>query len=508
MKYYSILIGSNGILIKFNKNYKTVRSIFIKNFNEEIETVKKFFLKNKRSNIVLFLDNIGQNYNHKKFPNLMPWDLIKIVNRKFNFEIPITDLRAKIFLGKNKETKDNQFIFISSTIEEVIKQTLDFIETIPNIISGIYMFPLESQNFVKSIFKKLNLIKKNKPKWTLLLIQNKISGIRQIVFKGTQLMFTRFLESSDNDFENKDLKTKILFYENDIIKTISFIKRFSTDFKSTDLIIISLTNNDIKNIFTKIHLQNIKTFFFTPAESKLLVHKKIKIDLEEQFFDNILEKSIIFSPKVFKFFTLEMKTLQNLLLYYSIIKYLFIIIFCIFAYFMSIGIFLFTKYKISKTNLNNELQTIMQTSDNSKKNDEMLKSIQVDFIVDNAILYEVINNFNNKILDNFDIILKNQNLLTSIQITNLKWELLNFNNINILTETNKYKNKISVNFNFLNPDSKADVLIDNYNNFTKTITPIFSTDKLNFNLNLIKIENLNLKNDYLLYPSKFIITDK
>lgn len=507
MKYYSLLIGSNGILIKFNNNYKTLKSIFIKNFNEEIDTVKDFFKINTKSNLILFLDNIGQNYNHKKFPNLMPWDLKQIVNRKFNFEIPINDLRAKIYLGKDKATKENKFVFISSGIDNYIKYVLDFVDTIPNIINGIYMFPLESQNILQNIFKKLHLIKKKKPKWTLLLLQNQISGIRQIVFKENQIMFTRFLESSENGFENRDLKTKILFYENDIIKTISFIKRFSIDFKSNDLIIISITSNDIKTILNKINLQNIKTFFFTPFESKILFNKKIAIKSDELFCDDILEKSIIFSPKVFKFFTIEMKTIQQLLLSYSIIKYLFIIIFCIFTYFASINLFLFIKYKINIIKLNNELEKTVKTFEEEKKDNEMLKTKQVDFIIENGILYEALTGIDNNILKHFNIITNNKSFLTSIQITNLKWELLNFNSKQILENKNIYKNKISVNFNFLNPEGKADNLVENYNAFTKNLNPIFLNDKLNFYINPIQMENLNFKNEYLTHPSQFTIME-
>ena len=77
MKYYSVMIGPNGVWLKMNKNKKVLNDIFIEKsvFSEHKEDMQNFFKQDKISSIYIFLDNLTQNYTRKRFPLLNPIDL-------------------------------------------------------------------------------------------------------------------------------------------------------------------------------------------------------------------------------------------------------------------------------------------------------------------------------------------------------------------------------------------------------------------------------------------------
>lgn len=460
-KYFTIIIGSYGLYVKLNDGRKLLENIFLKELSEEsIKEILPIFKKYSKAKITILLDNIGQNYTIKKFPlNIGMFNILKVVNRRFNFEISKNDLRAKIFVGKSDDKKDLEYLFASSPVDNLLYDVIEFIEAIPNFLVGIYMIPLESQNLLKVLTKKLN-IDNGKTKWILLLLENKVSGIRQIAFKNNKLVFTRFLYNID---ENMDGKSKILLYENDITRTIGFIKRFLNNFKIEDLYIISITTNPIKNIFSKAQLSNIKSYYFTPSEiSSLIFNKKNNTAIDDEFCDFLLQNFIMNGKKVLKFST---KSIKNAVFALNINRYLKIlscISSCLLIYALCFCIYVFFLYFVNMQTLKTNLKQ-QENELSEKKNSEILKDKNIDNIIEIGMLYDYIKDNSVSPFKYFNFFKKT--LVNENKIEKFYWKLDNFDAENFRKKVLQVDYNIKVNLKNNDATGASDSMILTFNNY-------------------------------------------
>lgn len=503
MKYYSIMIGPNGIWLKINNNKKVIKDLFIEKsvFSEHKEDIKNFFEQDKKSNIYIFLDNLTQNYTRKHFPLLNPIDLHRISERRFNMEIPATDLRAKFFLGKNKEKKVYEYLFISASMDDELNMIFNFLQSIPNMIFGIYMVPLEAQNLLNIVFKKSKISKKNKPELVILLLETRVGGFRQVSFKDGKLLFTRLL-SDDNNELSKDFRTKFLFFEEDIKKTISFIKRFVPYLDYSKLALITITNDNVSSIFEKMNLQNIAKYNYTIDNFNKIFLKKYTKE-NDVFCENFIEYIVVFKKYVHSFIIDKVKYIKNLYNISYCIKYIFYFIFCLFLYFSISFLFVFLKYKTNANNLKANLKSIELEFKKEKESDLFLKSEDPYFIIEMAKLYNfyVVNyknpfKYNEYINAIFD---KTDTLITSI-----RWKLNNFNYL--ILGSSGANDSIEIDFNLVNESGSLDDLLNNYENFKINVKT--ELEDLKYLLQNIEKNKLNFNDKYYLFESSLkIITE-
>ena len=500
MKYYSVMIGPNGVWLKMNKNKKVLNDIFIEKsvFSEHKEDMQNFFKQDKISSIYIFLDNLTQNYTRKRFPLLNPIDLHRISERRFNMEIPATDLRAKFFLGKNKDKKVYEYLFVSASMDEYLNSIFNFLQSLPNMIFGIHMVPLEAQNLLNVVFKKAKITKKNKPEFVILLLETKVGGFRQVSFKDGKILFTRFL-SDDNNELLQDFKTKSLFFEEDLKKTISFIKRFVPYLDYSKLVLITITNDNVNSIFEKMNLQSIVKYNYTIDDfSKILLKKYTKE--ENVFCENFIEYIVVFKKYVHSFVINKIKYIKNLYNISRCVKYLFCLIFGFFLYFSISFLFVFLKYKTSVNSLRTNLKSIEMKLKREKASDLFLKTKDPYFIIEMAKLYNFYTlnyknpfKYNNYIEAIFD--------KTSTLITSTTWQLDNFNYREF--NSNGTDDSINISFNLVNESGSLDDLLSNYEAFKNNIG--VKLKNLSFSLEEIEKNKLNFNDKYYLFGSNLKI---
>ena len=156
-KYFTISIGSNGSIVLLNNGNKVVENYFFEEIENEDnkKILVDLFKKNKKLPVYFILDNIGQNYNLKTFSKVSFFDAKKIVNRKFKYDIPEDDLKEKRYLGYNKTEKEWNYMFISSAVDGLLKDWINFIAETDNILNGVYMLPLESEKVLRKLKSKI-----------------------------------------------------------------------------------------------------------------------------------------------------------------------------------------------------------------------------------------------------------------------------------------------------------------------------------------------------------------
>lgn len=497
-KFFTVNIGNNGSIVLLNSKNRIIESYFFTEIQSEENRriLLELFNHNKKIPVYFILDNIGQNYNIKTFPNVNFFDLKNIVDRKFKYNIPEDDLKEKRYLGYDKALKQWKYMFISSPVDGILKEWIDFIGEIDNILNGVYMLPLESEKILKKLKQKLKIKNiKHKSYWDIILIRNGVSGFREITFFNNKLVFTRILNEDLSDQEHFDVQ----FKEN-ILRNIEYLKRFYSNFKEEQLSIYTITDEEVKEFITESTIKNslrIRSFSYDQFASLFGLTKKIKNFLD--CGDVICEELIMFDKKIISFSTKgirRMAIISNITnLLHKFVVILFALLFCIIFF----GIFTFIRNEFIIRKLNTDFKRATETLENKKKEEFGEGISNIDDIINITVFYLQIK----EIYKNpFNTISKFTSSITNSIITSsVKWK------INRSTRGILYGGKESLNFDssLINKSGKVDDLFKIYENTNQTL----QTNLSKYNVKLSSLpKNINFNTNYYSFPLKIDIVEK
>lgn len=240
-----ILIGEKGAVFTVHDKKTIKNKIFCENFDEKVqETLSKELETLKGHKIHIVLDILDQSYKKKNFPLMKKGDLQHLINREIASDPDKESIKNYIVLDKINEKssiKNWQVLFISSSLPSNVKRLLEYIYTLPNQISGIYLYPIESFDLIKDSIS----CQKDKSSDDIhcLITQTKVSGIRQSIFHNNQILFSRLLDYNIDD------ASFIRKYEKDLYASYEYLKRIYPE--------ISINNFKIFNIFSDDVIQKI-----------------------------------------------------------------------------------------------------------------------------------------------------------------------------------------------------------------------------------------------------------
>lgn len=495
-KYFVITIGNETSILTLNRGKETLKYLFVDSIYDinSKEEIQKLFKKYSKEPIYIILDNIGQNYIRKKFPGISFFDTRSIANRKFNYEIPKGDLKQKRFLGRNKATNEWEYMFISSPIDDYLQEWLNIIESSQNILYGIYMLPLETENILKILYKKIyDKNKKKHPKWCILTLENQISNFREIIFQDGKLLFTRVLTFSE------DNQSFIDEFKKNIIRTVDYLKRFSEKFDPEELVNFVFTDKNKKEVLESVDPEKIKVFSNLELGNFLEVKNFTKF--QPANCDLIIQKFICHNRKVAVFSNKEMNSLKTVSATINFMK--FIRIASVFLLLFSIGFNFFYTNKNKKkiNNIKVEIKNKKFKVEESKRKSIKDSSINIDDVLDSVTVYgEITKSY----ISPFASIMTFSNMAQDLIIINMiKWKIKNFDK-QILAEQ-IYKYNINIDGVIINKSGKIDDLFKVYDNFEKKIKETFS--KANITLSSLP-KNINFNISYFSFPIKIEISEK
>ena len=497
-KFFTISIGSNGSLVLLNSKKKILQKLFYKDINDEKSQseITNLLNKNKKLPVYMILDNVGQNYSKKSFPDVNFFDLQSLVKRKFNYEIPKDDLKDKRFLGKNKRNKNWEYMFISSPIDEFMSAWLNLLNTVENVLAGIYMLPLETENVLKKLKNKTK-IKTKGTSWDIILTENEVCGFREITFINGKLAFTRILTENLTD----QTKFNVQFNSN-ITRNIEYLRRFYNDFDPNNLRVYTITNENTKDFINGIDIKTnliIKPFSYKEFATIFGLEKKIKNFLN--YGDVLFEELIMFNKKIISFSTKDMKQIAVL----SLLSHFFSkVIFGAFGLLILAVIFSFISFTRYTYKIEDSKKTYKKVQKNmeEKKIEKFGDGISnLDEIIDITSFYTDLNNVNTNPFDfliKLSSIFKNNELL----INTITWRLNNFqkNNLSI-----KFKKSISINSLLINGSGRIDDLFRLYENVNATM----KNSLIEYNITFSELpKNINFNTTYSTFPLKINLMEK
>lgn len=509
---FVVTIGNYGTVVALHRNNEIINKIFLEKLDEQIKSeLKKLFNKHSSSQIFILLDSVDQSYKKKSYPPLSRRDLDNIIKRDIRNDPDKDALKSHILLNpkKLKSEKTWECLFISSHKSDVVNEWIDFLLDTKNHLAGIFMLPVESFHLFKKLISsikpeennpnsKVKNIAKSKGVYCV-VVQNKVSGLRQIVFTKTGIIFTRVV---NYNFEESDFLKK---YEHDIYGTFEYLKRIFPEILIHEFEVINILSKKTTSIIEESTNSEIKYHNLTPFEASKKIGFKDIIPENANYCDLLISNIFAKEKKILKLTTPKIAFFNRVFLSLKISHYINMALCGLIS--LTIAYTLFSNSQNNKIvkDLNKKKELALQEFKNiefSTLNENNLtengKNIDIETIIDFGTIEANLQSseinlikFYEKLrfLGKFKVILKNFNLRTDNSIKNPQNLSPNF--------------QIIIDGKINNKSGDIDDLFKNFDLLVSEVKKAYDGNKITYTE---LPRNINFNEKYYSFPINFIIS--
>ncbi|MBM3580323.1 MAG: hypothetical protein FJX34_06100, partial [Alphaproteobacteria bacterium] len=308
-----ITIGNYGTIVTLHSGRKTDEKFF-EDLNDDAKSqLTEFFGRRKSLPIYILLDTIDQSYKKKIYPAIKISDLKRIAKRDMMSDGDSSSIKNYMLINNKSITKQAnkrlECLFVSSSDSDMINKWIDFLIELQNHLIGIYMSPVESFNLFKLLktnIKMQSKVRNKKNDLYCLVIQNKVSGIRQIVFSGQGIVFTRVV---NYNFDQNDFLEK---YEHDLYSTFEYLKRIYPSLAMAELDIINILPGKALDKLINNNNSELNLVNYTPND----VATKISYPslASNDYCDTLVSKAFSEGKKILRFTIPKISSLEKFFL--------------------------------------------------------------------------------------------------------------------------------------------------------------------------------------------------
>lgn len=234
--HFVLIIGDDGAILVFMQGSTVVRRLFAPSPRpDHTASMVELMQSNPGVPISVLADVIDQQYVRHSFPPVSSFSVNNLVKRRMERDFQAEDLTGMLRLGRDKAgRREWNYLLIALANTPLIQQWMELIVELPNELKGIYLTPLEAQNYIPALKKAASM--NTALPWQLLITHNKVSGFRQVVLREGKLVFTRVTQAID-DGVAAVIAGNI---EQEIISTLEYLRRLGfQDNESLELIVIA-----------------------------------------------------------------------------------------------------------------------------------------------------------------------------------------------------------------------------------------------------------------------------
>ena len=330
------LIGDDGAVVTYMNGNKVEKRLFAKSAAlSDRREVNAFLNQHPNALIYLMLDTMEQSYTKQTLPAVGSMALGKLIKKRLDRDFSKNDIKGALSVGREeKGRRDWIYMFAATPVTPALSDWIEYINDLENKFVGIYMLPVEMQNFAVRLNKALNpdVKKEKKPKkskkeaasnesvapieesealpeesadivdeeaiskkWQLIITNNKTGGFRQVVLQDDKVVFTRLIKHGKENLP--DIIAGNI--EQETLNTIDYLRRLSFGDSET-IDVIAVVANDIKNSLSKAEIKGHNVSVYTPYEIAQIFKLENAASQEDKFCDTLIAAYFATSKDVLK----------------------------------------------------------------------------------------------------------------------------------------------------------------------------------------------------------------
>lgn len=309
---FVLIIGDEGGILSYLVGGRVERRFFAASANyADSRAMQEALEADPKAPIYLLVDVMDQSYVQQSLPPVSSLSINKLIKRKMDRDFAADDLKGALLIGREKEgRKDWKYLFVTLSQSPQLQAWVDMIIDLPNQFKGLYLLPVEAENFMHSLRDMLSgkKHKNGKPeegeaRWQLLVAHNKVGGFRQVVLRDGKLIFAR-LAQPIGDSQPEVIAGSI---EQEISVTVEYLKRLGyNDEQGLEFYII--TSEAIKKSIDNNNLPATQVYLMTPDEASSRMGYEGVTEPGDQYADIVLSAGFARAKK----HSLKLDTAQSL----------------------------------------------------------------------------------------------------------------------------------------------------------------------------------------------------
>lgn len=259
---FILIVGDEGGILIYMHGKKVQRRLFAPSPRpDHTTTIAELMRSHPQVPLYILADVLDQQYVRQSFPPVSAFSVGGLVRRRLDRDFQAEDMKGSLSLGRDKEgRKEWNYLLISLANTPLMQQWLDLIVELPNEFRGVYLTPVEAQNYIP-ILKKFVPSQVPPAPWQLLVSHNKISGFRQVVLRDGKLVFTRVTQAID-DAVPAVIAGNI---EQEILNTLEYLRRLGFQDNSA-LEILAICAQEVKEALDVKRFNAASANVLTPLE--------------------------------------------------------------------------------------------------------------------------------------------------------------------------------------------------------------------------------------------------
>lgn len=466
---FVLIVGDDGAVLTYVNGSKLENRLFAASPSlSDRREFNALLTRHPTVPIYMLLDTMEQSYTKQTLPAVSALSINKLVKKRLERDFAESDIKGAVHLGRSETgRKDWLYMFASTPVTATIADWIDYITSLPNKFSGIYMLPVEMETFMKRlnkvIFKEEN--KEKRANWQFLVTHDKTGGFRQVILHGQRVIFTRLIRPG------KDTLPDIIAgnIEQEILNTTDYLRRLSFG-DSENINVVAIVSKEIKKSLETSKIRGNKIILFTPFEVAEALGFEHVASPEDKFADLVLATNFASSKPVLKLYNPKTKKLNSLIMAYtwsSMTMMLTIPVFMIYSGVVAYGV-MSTKKEIK--NAENEKARIEKQWNDANSTSEYGID-EANKITDAVTLYNDLVNFTQSPLELITNMVKAQESFALVRSFNWTYDEL--------AEARTFGKMHSLfNMDFYNTGDSLEELFLNFDTFTSRIKRTFNGYKV------------------------------
>lgn len=258
---FVLIIGDDGGILVYMQGNTVVRRLFAPSAQpDHTAGMVELLASHPGAPLYVLADVLDQQYVRHSFPPVSSLSVNGLVKRRLERDFQAEDLKGYLPLGRDKTgRKEWNFLLISLANTAVMQLWLDLVVEQSNELKGIYLLPVEAQNYIPALRKAVG---GEAAAWELLVTHNKVSGFRQVVLKDGKLVFTRVTQAIDDGLAAVIAGN----IEQEILNTIEYLRRLGFD-ENNKLDMFIITAQEVKETLDVNRFQAASAQVLTPMEA-------------------------------------------------------------------------------------------------------------------------------------------------------------------------------------------------------------------------------------------------
>lgn len=294
---FVLIVGDEGAILTYFQAGKVIRRLFAPSSSyTDTRGLLECLEADPKAPIYMLVDVMDQSYVQQTLPPVSSLSINNLIKRKMERDFAAEDLKGALQIGREKEgRKDWKYLFVTLSHSPQLQSWIDLVIDLPNHFKGIYLVPVEAENFVHQLRQKITgkKVKKGKaeagePRWQLIVTHNKVGGFRQVVLNDGKLIFARLAQPIG------DSKPDVIAgsIEQEVSVTVEYLKRLGYG-EDQGLEFFAIVADGIKSHIDPANIQATAAYLLSPHETAELLGMEQVTEPTDQFADVLLSAAFV-----------------------------------------------------------------------------------------------------------------------------------------------------------------------------------------------------------------------